>query len=137
MLNENRTDRTTIETSKPVSLHPCDQCTKNFLTAESLTSHQQRKHSTVEGSHEMSDDNCEKCDIGKNEGEKSHESEDGEEKSTSEPNILQSNDNKVNESNTKCDACSERKKVSSSNVAVQCDVTITESPATLHVNDGK
>lgn len=39
------------------SLFSCDQCTKNFLTADSLKSHQQRKHSVFQEKHELSDEN--------------------------------------------------------------------------------
>lgn len=42
---------------KVQALFSCNQCTKNFLTADSLKSHQQRKHSVIEEKHELSDDN--------------------------------------------------------------------------------
>lgn len=43
--------------AKTNALFSCDQCTKNFLSADSLKSHRQRKHSVVEEKHESSDDN--------------------------------------------------------------------------------
>lgn len=127
MLNENRAEQATTHTHKPVSLYPCDQCTKNFLTAESLKSHQQRKHSAIEEKHELSDDN-EKGDnkTGKTvivEGEKSHQ-----DTPLLEHEILQSNNNNENESSAKCEACSQKKKINSLSVAVQCDESINEDP---------
>lgn len=55
-------DAVSNRNSTPSSLYPCDQCTKNFLTSESLKSHQQRKHSIIEEKHELSDDNEKKID---------------------------------------------------------------------------
>lgn len=43
--------------TKSHALFSCNQCTKNFLTADSLKSHQQRKHTVIEEKHELSDDN--------------------------------------------------------------------------------
>lgn len=58
-----------LATSKTSALFPCNQCTKNFLTADSLKSHEQRKHSPIEEKHESSDDN-EKETSGKEVNEK-------------------------------------------------------------------
>lgn len=139
LLNENRADQATIQTHKPVSLYPCDQCTKNFLTADSLKSHQQRKHSAIEEKHELSDDN-EKGDFntGKTaivDDEKSHQ-----ETTLLEHDVSQSNNNNDSESSTSCDACSQRKKINSSSVAIQCDEAIIETPMQVKnnvANDGK
>lgn len=127
MLNENRAEQAATHTHKPVSLYPCDQCTKNFLTADSLKSHQQRKHSAIGEKHELSDDN-EKGDnnAGKTvivEGEKSHP-----DTPILEHEILQSNNNNENESSANCEACSQKKMTHSLSVAVQCDETINGSP---------
>lgn len=134
LLAENRIDRTTLQTSKPVSLYPCDQCTKNFLTTESLKSHQQRKHSAIEEKHELSDDN-EKDDFNTDEtaikdGEKSNQllvSTVQEDALISKMDGSQLNNNNDNELSTSCDACSQRKKINSSSVAIQCDVAIIDS----------
>lgn len=138
LLNENRADQATVQIHKPVSLYPCDQCTKNFLTADSLKSHQQRKHSAIEEKHELSDDN-EKGDLNAAivENEESHE------KTTLlEHDASQSNNNNESESSTNCEACSRRKKINSSSVAIQCGETIIEAPtmqAKINVenDDGK
>lgn len=125
-----------MQAHKSVSLYPCDQCTKNFLTADSLKSHQQRKHSTIEEKHELSDDN-EKGEIN---SIKTAIAQD--EKADQDVNILdhktsQSSNNNENEPGANCEACSQRKKVNSSSVAIQCDETITEVPsmqAKINVN---
>lgn len=140
LLNEKRSDQAAIQIHKPVSLYPCDQCTKNFLTADSLKSHQQRKHSTIEEKHELSDDN-EKGEIDSvktaiGEGEKANQ-----DATTSEHEMPQSNNNNENESGANCEACSQKKKINSSSVAIQCDETINEEPsmqAKINVaSDGK
>lgn len=128
LLNENRSDQAATQTHKPVSLYPCDQCTKNFLTADSLRSHQQRKHSTIEEKHELSDDN-EKGEINSVktaivEGEKSKQ-----DTTILEHEMLQFNNNNENESGANCETCSQRKKINSSSVAIQCDETIIEVPS--------
>lgn len=46
-----------VKSAKSTSLFSCNQCTKNFLTADSLKSHQQRKHSVFGEKHELSDEN--------------------------------------------------------------------------------
>lgn len=46
-----------VNSIKSQTLFSCDQCTKNFLSVDSLKSHQQRKHSVIEEKHESSDDN--------------------------------------------------------------------------------
>lgn len=134
LLNENRIDQAKIQTPKPVSLYPCDQCTKNFLTADSLKSHQQRKHSAIGEKHELSDDN-EKGDFDTGEavnkvGENSNQllvSTAQENAPISEIGGFQSNNNNDNGLSTNCDACSQRKKINLSNVAIQCDVAIVDS----------
>lgn len=137
LLNNNRAEQATMQTSKPVSLYPCDQCTKNFLTADSLKSHQQRKHSAIEEKHELSDDN-EKGAIngGKTaivEGGKSQQ-----DATISDHEILQSNNNNENESIANCEACSQKKKVNSSSVAIQCDAENDEVPLLqAKITDGK
>lgn len=129
LLNENRADQATIQTHKPVSLYPCDQCTKNFLTADSLKSHQQRKHSAIEEKHELSDDN-EKGDFNTSKSVIAEDDKLHQGTTLLEQNASQSNNNKnESESSTNCDACSQRKKINSSSVAIQCDETSIEIPA--------
>lgn len=117
-----------MQTHKPVSLYPCDQCTKNFLTADSLKSHQQRKHSTIEEKHELSDDN----EKGEDNSIKTNVNEN--EKATQdtailENEILPSNNYNENESSANCETCSQRKNINSSSVAIQCDETMNEAPS--------
>lgn len=127
LLNENRADQSVTQNHKPVSLYPCDKCTKNFLTADSLKSHQQRKHSAIEEKHELSDDN-EKGEFNTGrttleEGEKSQQNT-----TNLEPEALQSDNNNESESSANCEACSQRKKTNSTSVAIQCDETTNEAP---------
>lgn len=99
-----------------------------------MKSHQQRKHSVIEEKHELSDDN-EKGDV-KPDGVRIPE--DGIslnqsistvhiEKGVSDQDISQSNNNNEHETGTNCDACSQKKKMNSSSIAIQCDVAIIGS----------
>lgn len=117
-------------------MYPCDQCTKNFLTAESLKSHQQRKHSVIEEKHELSDDN-EKGDfeIGKMPTSEDDENLNQltttvtvpEETGLSEQGDSKFNNNNESEASKNCDACCQKKEVNSSSVAIQCDVAIIDT----------
>lgn len=124
--------------SKPSSLFPCDQCTKNFLTAESLKSHQQRKHSGIDEKHELSDDN--EKDKGKEKDscipERRGSLEDipsnnanltvsAVQKQTDNPENEISklnNNNNDTETNANCIACSQKTKIRSASIAIQCEV---------------
>lgn len=140
LLSENRSDHGAMQTNKPVSLHPCDQCTKNFLTADSLKSHQQRKHSTIEEKHELSDDN-EKGEINSVKSAMVEGQSAKQDGTVSEHEMQQSNNNNDNELGASCETCSQRKKINSSSVAIQCDETINEAPAMqakiIVASDGK
>lgn len=123
-------------TVKPTSLYPCDNCTKKFLTADSLRSHQQRKHSTIEEKHELSDDN-EKGHNNVAYDKKINETEapklvsNAEKDQKEEINALElesaqtptetlntnNNDGKPTQN---CAECSKKLKTVSSSVAVQC-----------------
>lgn len=108
-------------------MYPCDQCTKNFLTTESLKSHQQRKHSTIEEKHELSDDN-EKGDSKAGENPKGDENSNKlestirEETGASAQDISESNNNNENETNTNCNACTRKNDITSLSVAIQCEL---------------
>lgn len=118
--------------SKPSSLYPCDQCTKNFLTSESLKSHQQRKHSDIEEKHELSDDN-EKQNGHLDKQVSMDELEPNQEEmlmpvdEDSHQSIIINNNNNNNESNGNCTECCEKSKISSSSVAIQCEVNILQN----------
>lgn len=117
--------------STPSSLYPCDQCTKNFLTLESLKSHQHRKHSVIEEKHELSDDNekqndrSDKDDLAKDVGENTQEMQPAHsdtadsQKGTFPSNINNNNDD---ESNANCTVCAQKNKINSSSIAIQCEV---------------
>lgn len=111
-----------------------------------MKSHQQRKHSGIEEKHELSDDN----EKGTADADKMPEAENKtsqqmaqnlERPVISEHEAAQSNNNNENESSTNCDACSQRKRINSANVAIQCDVEIVENSTIQtkikEANDGK
>lgn len=118
----------------PSSLYPCDQCTKNFLTLDSLKSHQQRKHTVIEEKHELSDDNEKdnnvvekdlspkvsphKVDSLTPNGVENRQNEIADSNSNKNNN----NNNNDNEPNANCLICSEKLKTNSSSVATQCEV---------------
>lgn len=117
---------------KPTSLFPCDQCTKNFLTADSLRSHQQRKHSTIEEKHELSDDNEKEKNSPKEKNvvtdspkpsipvEKELEQHiNDSEQGTKQDERTVDNNNDVPKD--RCSECAKKSKVNSSSVAVQCE----------------
>lgn len=116
----------------PSSLYPCDQCTKNFLTLDSLKSHQQRKHTVIGEKHELSDDNEKENGV------------DGKHVSPKEsPNKLKismqsdfkipqknnppSNNNNNNDfepnAETNCMVCSKKARTNLSSIAIQCEVS--------------
>lgn len=139
LLESNRNDRSNKQNEpiienhvKPTSLFPCDQCTKNFLTADSLRSHQQRKHSTFEEKHELSDDNEKEKSPPKKENtvmespqpktpvkEELEQHTNDSERGTQQHELAIDNNNDV--SKESCTECSKKSKVSSSSVAVQCE----------------
>lgn len=114
----------------PVSLFPCENCHKNFVSSELLKSHQQRKHSTIEEKHELSDDNEKKDD---HVAELNTQAIDELEKSPApqlspskciESNVSSTNNNNNDESNTiNCTECSKKSKIYSSSIAIQCEVS--------------
>lgn len=117
---------------KTKSLFPCDQCTKNFLTADSLRSHQQRKHSTFQEKHELSDDNEKEKNSPKEknivlvspkpntpvEKELEQHINDSERGTIQDERAIDNNNDVPKKS---CTECSKKSKVSSSSVAVQCE----------------
>lgn len=128
-------------------MYPCDKCTKNFLTAESLRSHAQRKHSAIEEKHESSDDNekgnfnTDKTVIPVEENANQLISTVNSETSISKQDVSQSNNNNENEATTNCNACLQKTGINSSSVATQCDMAIIdlneESTMQTKINDGK
>lgn len=114
----------------PVSLFPCENCHKNFVSSELLKSHQQRKHSAIEEKHELSDDNEKKDDHA---AEINAQAIDELEQSLApqlnpskciESNASSTNNNNNNESNTtNCTECSKKTKIHSSSIAIQCEVS--------------
>lgn len=130
--------------SKPSSLYPCDQCTKNFLTADSLKSHIQRKHS--EEKHESCDENEKDKSKEKEEEIEKGENNDCEERKNITENVSNktnvenaepqqqepdskmgesqlNNNNNEGENGANCTTCSEKSNINSSSKAVQCEVT--------------
>lgn len=139
MLESNGNNRSIKQTEqiienhvKATSLFPCDQCTKNFLTADSLRSHQQRKHSTFDEKHELSDDNEKEKNSSKEKNivkdapkpktpveiELDQYINDSEQATKQDQRALDKNNEVPKES---CTECSKKSKLSSSSVAVQCE----------------
>lgn len=119
--NDNKIESTIVENHvKPTSLFPCDQCTKNFLTADSLRSHQQRKHSTIAEKHELSDDNEKGKDSPIPDSTPMVEKELKDHINVIDQENVQLNNNNNGYSNENCAECSKKMKVNSSSVAVQC-----------------
>ncbi|XP_031625714.1 zinc finger protein Dzip1 [Contarinia nasturtii] len=120
----------------PSSLYPCDECTKNFLTVDSLKSHQQRKHSVIAEKHELSDDNEKENYLTDNEElaedtkpTNAHQTIQDDvisaEKEVSQlKNSNNNNNSDGNELNVNCTECSQKMKVNSSTKAVQCEESI-------------
>lgn len=146
-------DHVSNPNSKPSSLYPCDQCTKNFLTLESLKSHQQRKHSVIEEKHELSDDNEKHNDhsdrdelakdVGENTQEMSptHNDTVDTQKGLFPSNINNNNDNELN---ANCTVCAQKNKINSSSIAIQCEVNDISQQIvneleidSVETNDGK
>lgn len=130
LLNENKNrlnlneDRiiTQCNQKPPVSLFPCENCHKNFVSSELLKSHQQRKHSAIEEKHELSDDNE------KQDGDKIEQNPKNElclkQIEVEEPvEFINNNNNNDNESIANCNECSKKIKVTSSSVAIQCEAS--------------
>lgn len=137
------------QNNDPSSLYPCDECTKNFLTLDSLKSHQQRKHSIIAEKHELSDDN-----------EKENDQTDKEEpleeaKPSDAPQTIQTdvanpekdaekdvsqlknnnnNNNDDNETNVNCNECSQKMKINSSTKAIQCEESTFSQNTISHEN---
>lgn len=112
--------------SKPSSLYPCDQCTKNFLTSESLNSHQQRKHSDIEEKHELSDDNEKQNDDLEKHSLKNEPCL--EQVEAHKPvDLINNNNNNDNETNANCTECFKKTKITSSSVAIQCEAKNIQS----------
>lgn len=120
-------------------MFPCDRCTKNFLSSDLLKSHQQRKHSVIEEKHELSDDNEKRDDHADDEFENENENENeigknvplqSEVQQTTptkcvESHVPQSNNNNNNNNEsipTNCTECSNKGKINSSSIAIQCEV---------------
>lgn len=137
-----------LTTSKTSALFPCNQCTKNFLTADSLKSHEQRKHSPIEEKHESSDDN-EKETPGKevnkkeindkdisdkgvidkesNQPKANMNTEENEPSKSQEKNQTEiadqvevSNNNNNDQEINDCTVCSKKMAMTCSHVAIQC-----------------
>lgn len=115
----------------PPSLYPCDQCTKNFLTLDSLKSHQQRKHSVIAEKHELSDDNeKEYCEDEKHESPKespnklkiSMQSDFLIPKKDDPPSNNNNNNDYEPNAETNCMVCSKKAKTNLSSIAIQCEV---------------
>lgn len=142
-----QTEKPIENASKTTSLFPCDQCTKNFLTADSLKSHQRRKHSETSESiaekHERSDSSEKPKDIKENEtvaepnGNTQSEPKSLKEQiNSAEREILQlNNNNNDDEPNANCATCLKKSKVDSTTVGIQCEVEISKKPSnSLEVN---
>lgn len=126
---------------KPSALFPCDKCTKNFVTPESLKSHQQRKHHLIAEKHESSDDNEKDSDPNHLRSPQDEDLQNRAEdlpmpsaeiesaKSNGENSALNNNNND-NESNANCTVCFQKTQINSSSIAIQCEVTNIESQET-------
>ncbi|XP_055309235.1 cilium assembly protein DZIP1L isoform X2 [Sitodiplosis mosellana] len=122
----------------PSSLFPCDQCTKNFLTLDSLKSHQQRKHTAIGEKHELSDDN--EKDVSPKEVINNLSMQSISNIHNNNENNSNNNNND-NEINADCMVCSQKmeSKTNSSSIAIQCELNIqqNQNDTKIALNDSK
>lgn len=115
---------------KELSLYPCDQCTKNFLTLDQLKSHQQRKHIVIREKHESSDDNEKDVILATYEKNKSIplQSRQKEESQLISNNNSNNRNNNDEDNDVKCIVCTRRTelKCTASSIAIQCEVNIDQ-----------
>lgn len=116
-------------TNCPSALYSCDQCTKNFLSFDSLKSHQQRKHTAISEKHELSDDNEKQNDYINRISFVQEANLNKVDVISSAKEVLQSNANNKsyeidNISNNNCTICSQKMKINSTSIATQYEESI-------------